>query len=96
MTPTYNVTYKEIENYIKKGYIKGRKDAIKQASDFSLAAPMLVLKDEFGFGEKRLLRFYEAVLELYDSVDKGYLNLSDIVKTIEEENNIKIATRRKK
>lgn len=84
-TPTYQVTYEQIEAYIKQGYEKGRKDSVQMATDFSLAVPMLVLHDEFGFGEKRLFKFYEAFEKLYESINEDYLTIEDILKTLEEE-----------
>lgn len=91
--PTYNVTYDEIQNYIKKGYKLGYEKAIEKASNYSLAVPMMILRDNFGFGKKRLLEFYNEFLELYDSVDKDYLDLEDIVKTIKEETGVEIIER---
>ena len=89
-TPLYQVTYKQIENYIEQGYKKGRYDAIKEATELSMAVPMMILRDEFGFGGKRLVKFYEAFIDLYDSIDKKYLDLKDIIKTIKEETGIEI------
>lgn len=95
-TPTYNVTYDDIQGYIKKGYDKGRADAIKRATDLSMAVPMMVLRDEFGFGQKRLLDFHNAFVELYDSISKGYLNINDIIKTINEETGVEIIERNRR
>lgn len=92
-TPTYNVTYDDIQGYIKKGYDKGRADAIKRATDLSMAVPMMVLRDEFGFGEKRIDKFIAAYIKLYDGIDEGYLDLNDIIKTINEETGVKIVER---
>lgn len=46
---------------------------------------MLVLHDEFGFGEKRLFKFYEAFEKLYEGISENYLTIEDILKTLEEE-----------
>ena len=92
-TPMYNVTFKDIENYIQKGYEKGRKESIERASQLSMAVPIMVLRDEFGFGEKRIDKFIAAYIELYDSISKGYLDLNDIIKTINEETGVKIVER---
>lgn len=92
-TPTYNVTYKDIQGYIKNGYEKGRKDSIEKASQLSMAVPIMVLRDEFGFGEKRIDKFIAAYIELYDSISEGYLDLKDIIKTINEETGVKIVER---
>lgn len=92
-TPSYNVTFKDIENYIQKGYEKGRKESIERASQLSMAVPIMVLRDEFGFGEKRIDKFIAAYIELYDSISEGYLDLKDIIKTINEETGVKIVER---
>lgn len=90
---TYTVTYEEIQNYIKKGYEKGRKDSIERASQLSMAVPVMVLRDEFGFGKKRLDKFIDAYMKLYDAIDEGYLNLDDIIKTVNEETSVEIVKR---
>ena len=53
----------------------------------------MVLRDEFGFGEKRIDKFIAAYIELYDGIDEGYLDLKDIIKTINEETGVKIVER---
>lgn len=82
---TYNYTYEQVENIKKQAYRQGFKDAIKQASLWSMLAPMMVLRDLFGFGGERLKKFYLALEDMYDSIEKGYLNLKDIAKTLREE-----------
>lgn len=57
-TPTYNVTYEDIQNYIKQGYEKGKEHSIERATNLSVAVPLMVLRDEFGFGNKRLNQFF--------------------------------------
>lgn len=91
--PTYTVTFEQIQNYIKQGYDKGRKDSIERASQLSMAVPVMVLRDEFGFGKKRLDKFIDAYMELYDAIDEGYLNLDDIIKTVNEETSVEIVKR---
>lgn len=46
---------------------------------------MMVLRDFFGFGGHRLKRFYENLIDMYDSIDKNYLDLDDIRETLKEE-----------
>lgn len=53
----------------------------------------MVLRDEFGFGEKRIDKFITAYMELYNSISEGYLDLKDIIKTINEETGVKIVER---
>ncbi|WP_288961787.1 hypothetical protein [uncultured Peptoniphilus sp.] len=92
-TPTYTVTYDEIQNYIKHGYEKGKQDSIERATQLSMAVPIMVLRDEFGFGKKRIEKFVDAYMELYNAIDEGYLNLDDIIKTVNEETNVEIVKR---
>lgn len=92
-TPTYTVTYDEIQNYIRQGYEKGKQDSIQKATNFSLAVPLMVLRDEFGFGKKRLNQFFNNYLDLYDSIDKNYLDINDILKTLKKETGIEIKAR---
>lgn len=92
-TPAYNVTYNDIQGYIKKGYEKGRKDSIEKASQLSMAVPIMVLRDEFGFGEKRIDKFIAAYIKLYEAIDEGWLDINDIIKTINEETGVKIVER---
>lgn len=84
-TPTYIMTYEQIEAIKKKAFEDGYRSAIDKASKWSMFAPMMVLRDFFGFGGQRLKRFYENLIEMYDSIDKNYLDLKDISETLKEE-----------
>ena len=84
-TPTYIMTYEQIETMKRKAFEDGVKSAIDRASKWSMYAPMMVLRDFFGFGGQRLKRFYLALIDMYDSIDKDYLDLEDIRKTLREE-----------
>ena len=71
-------------------------DASKEAADkaflLMLGLPVMVLHDKFGFGPVRCERFTDAVLELYDSFEKGYVSLEDIHLTLKEETGITIVS----
>lgn len=82
---TYNLTWEQIEAIKKKAFEDGEKSAIDRASKWSMFAPMMVLRDYFGFGGQRLKRFYENLIEMYDSIYKDYLDLKDISETLKEE-----------
>ena len=79
------MTYEQIEAIKKKAFEDGYRSAIDRASKWSMYAPMMVLRDFFGFGGQRLKRFYENLIEMYDSIDKNYLDLKDISETLKEE-----------
>ena len=73
---------------------QGRKDSIEKATEFSMAVPIMVLRDEFGFGQQRIIKFAAAFKELYESIDEKYLDLQDILKTIKEEIGVEIVSRK--
>lgn len=50
-----------------------------------LFTPILILRDKWGFGATRLERFIDHYWEVYDSIDKGFLNLDDIARVMKEE-----------
>lgn len=93
-TPTYQVTLEQIRTYVQQGFEQGRRESIDIARDYSLAVPIIVLRDYFGFGGKRLEKFIDGMYEYYDSIDKKMLNLDDIIKAIREETGVEIIRRR--
>lgn len=78
----FSLTAKEIEEL--------KLNSTRQAVSITQLFPLLVLRDEFGFGEKRLKRFLAKYQETLDAYNKGYLDLIDIAKMLEDEVNIKI------
>lgn len=85
-TPTYNLTWEQIEN-IK---LKATSEAMDFAFRQMILLPLMVLRDHYGFGAKRLEDYIDYVADMLDSYNKGYLNLDDIEKTLEEETGIKV------
>ena len=47
-----------------------------------------VMRDKEGYGVKRLQRLYAEVEDLSDSVNRGYVTISDLFKVLEEESGI--------
>lgn len=70
------------------------KAALEKAADLAiplmLGLPIMVLRDKYGFGKKRCQEFADFVLELYDSFDKGYIELEDCINTLKEEVELEI------
>lgn len=83
---TYTLTQGQIGD-IKK---QAADEAIHAAFILMCGLPLMALRDKFGFGKVRLERFSDALLDLYDSFDKGYVTLEDLHKTIFEETGVKI------
>jgi len=78
---------------IKKIKDEAMTEAIDKAFILMLGLPVLTMRDKFGFGPKRLERLTDEVLELYDSFNKGYLTLDDILETIKEETGLELIQR---
>lgn len=55
-----------------------------------MAAFALQLHDKHGWGKKRLQELITEVGDTFDSVNKGYLSLDDIVETVENEIGLKL------
>lgn len=79
--PTYNMTWDQIEN-IKKD---AKKEGMNFAFEMMIALPLLVLRDQFGFGKVRLQRFAESLSELTVDMNEDRLDLYDIADTLNEE-----------
>ena len=66
----------------------------KQTADTTLKYGLIlflsVMRDKEQYGIKRLKRVYENMLELADSINKGYVKLFDLEKVLLEEANITI------
>ncbi len=84
--PTYNLTWEQIQD-IK---LKATNEAMDFAFGQMMLLPLMVLRDKYGYGAKRLEEFIDNVADMLDSYNKGYLDLDDIEKTLEEETGIKV------
>lgn len=72
---------KEIEKIRKRAYDNGR----MKGSEMTSIIPLLVLRDEFGFGQKRMLQYLEKYKEVVSDYNAGRLKLSDIKQVLREE-----------
>ena len=69
---------------------------INVAADIINLIPLLVLRDKFGFGSKRLERYLDHYSEMLDAFNKGYISLKDIEKVLEDEVGLKFKWGREK
>ena len=85
----YNLTWNQIEDIKRK--------ATSEAMDFAfrqmMLLPLMVLRDKYGYGAKRLEEFIDNVADMLDSYNKGYLDLDDIEQTLKEETGIEVIPR---
>jgi hypothetical protein len=50
----------------------------------------LCLRDKLGFGKKRAHKFLQEIEDTFDSIEKGYVTVEDIMTTIKDELDITI------
>ena len=99
-TVTYNYTKDQLDAVIRAG-VKAeveniRKEARDEAVDIAitlmLSLPLKVLKDEYWVktAKRRLPKFLDSVLSLYDNWDKGLLNIEDLIQELYDYGGIKL------
>lgn len=84
-TATYNYTLEQLEGIKKKAIDETVKRVSREAFDRTVVLSLLVLRDNWGFGEKRMERFMDQLSELVEDVSEGRLSMMDITKTLEDE-----------
>lgn len=83
INPNRQVTYtiKEIREMKQQAHDEG----VRQAMNITTMLPMLVLRDKYGFGKKRMNDYLEHFLETEDAFYKDYITLQDIVNVMQDE-----------
>lgn len=85
-TPTYNLTWEQIQQLKKDA----AKEAVGELAALTLGLPVMYMMDKEGWGKVRLNRMVDGILELVDSYEKGYITLEDVQKVIWDEGGTKI------
>lgn len=83
LNPNTQLTFtrKEINQMKKREYMKGQQEALNRINLF----PLLALRDEFGFGRKRMMQYMNKYLNIVEAYNEGYLSFHDIVNVMEKE-----------
>ena len=86
--PVYNISQQNIDK-IKQN---AKSEALNTAFCLMVCLPIMVVHDHFTDlwkkevdGKCREERALDYILDLYDSFEKGYLTLNDIIETVEKE-----------
>lgn len=72
---------KQVEKIRKKAYRRGQQDAMK----ILWLLPMLVLRDEFGFGKKRMLQYASKLNQTMEAYNSDVITLEDIHQVLVDE-----------
>lgn len=67
---------------------RAKREAQEYAVVCAWAIFFTVMRDKEGYGIKRLVRLWERVNELSDSITQGYVSVEDLRKTLEDETGI--------
>ena len=84
--PVYNVRQSDLEAAKQKAAQK----AIDAAFILMLSIPVMVMRDKYGWGKKRLPEFMDYVVDLYDGFNRGYFTLDDLIDVIRKETGVNI------
>ena len=78
-------TYTLTDVQIKEIKASAAKEAIEVSVKALLGLPLIVLRDDFGFGKQRLERFEDRLIQQFRCFDEGYIDLETLKKVIEQE-----------
>ena len=79
-----STTFQQLLKAKKEGYTEGVTGTVENYS----AVVLLCLKDKFGFTSKQLQDVAWHINDTFDSIEKGYLSLEDIIQTLKEEDDL--------
>lgn len=79
------ITKAEVARIVKSVQKETDLEALKNAFVYLLHVSVMVLKDKYGFGRKRLTEFITYALDSFDSVERHYLTIPDMKDVLFEE-----------
>lgn len=65
-------------------------EAVSRAFVLMMNVPLIVLRDTFGFGQKRLEKFLTEVKKNMDCLTEGYVSFEDLKNALEKETGVKV------
>lgn len=77
-------------NDVQKIKESATNEAVSKAFVLMMNVPLIVLRDNFGFGEKRLGKFIDEVKKNMDCLTEGYVSFEDLKNALEKETGLKI------
>lgn len=78
--------FQQLSKAKQEGYTKGVTGTIENYS----AVVLLCLKDKFNFTTGQLQDVAKCIDDTFDSIEKGYLSVDDIIQTLKEEDDLDI------
>ena len=84
--PVYQMTYDELKKYEQRAYQKAVSENIK----YLYALSYLSLRDDFGFGKKRMKKFMKGLSVNLEDLMADRISLTDIEEVMREEIGLEI------
>lgn len=87
MSKSLMAAHKDLENEKLKNelYKKIESEVVPRVQLVYLLATTTVLHDKFGFGEKRMNDYINHFFDIFDSIDKKYVDFEDLKKCVNDE-----------
>ena len=93
-TPTYNMTQAQLDEIRDQARREGMHGGTYAANAMYSAAMLLALRDELGFGQRRLARVFRKTQKLFDEIAEGILDYTDAAETLRQECGVNIIIER--
>ena len=84
--PVYQMTYEELKKYEARAY----QQAVKDNMRFLYGLSYLSLRDDFGFGQKRMKKFMKGLSVNLEDLMADRISLTDIEEVMKEEIGLEI------
>lgn len=83
-------TFQQLLKAKQEGYTKGVTKGVTGTVENYSAVVLLCLKDKFNFTSEQLQDVAWYINDTFDSVEKEYLSLEDIIQTLKEEDGLDV------
>jgi len=77
---TYNFTFEQLEAAVDEMTQKRIKDIMAVNRLCNVAPALIALNNLHNFGNKRMTKWLDAVEDIMDSVNKGFVSINDLVE----------------
>lgn len=82
----FNLTLDQLEERDKKI----RQEMIEEAFSVAMGIPLIVLRDQYGFGTKRMEDFMNHVHETREAIENGNVGFEDLIDTVQKETGVDV------
>lgn len=88
--PVYNIKASQLENMVIEKGEELAKEATNNVLLSLLYLPLMVLRDQYGFGKKRMTEFADYLLQAYEDYENDYFPIEEVERMIYEEVGVRL------